>query len=223
MSRSKVGVCLVALFLSVALTPVLGLSTDLNVDWNGAGGTWSWAGGTGSTLMATGDQVSINVLGAGFNIISGATISWTSGPAIGGAGTASNPFTWGPGGSITITGCGGTCFTGDFTGSMSASVELGINGTTSLEFDSTAVKGTFNPSLYTMLGLPSNTPINIFGDQTSSLAFTTAPTFSAGGSGLTAGGHEVDSIVPEPASSLLLGTGLLAIGLLAFRRRASRV
>jgi hypothetical protein len=203
----KTGICLSILFASVALTPVMSLSSEIDVVWNGAGGTWSWSGGAGSTLTATADQVSINLLGKGFNIIPGATITWTSGPAIGGSGTASSPFMWGPGGSITITGCGGTCFTGDFTGPTSEG-EVGVNGATSLEFDSMAVKGTFNSALYSMLGLPSTTPLTILGDQTSNLAFTTAPTFSGGGSGMTAGGTQVDttstsrSVVPEPARSL---------------------
>lgn len=224
MSLRRASIGLVFLFASVALAPVPGLASEIDVQWIGAGNTWSWSGGTGSSLTSTGGDLRLNVLGSTtvVNLPTSDTITWTSGPATGGTGTATDQFMWASGGSITITGCGGTCFKGTFTG-----VQTGLIGATGLEVDSLSVSGTFNSAIYSMLGLPSSTPLTIVGEQTSNLGFTSAPTFASGGSGLTGGGTQIDttsrSIVPEPASLVLLGAGFFVIGVFAFRRQPGKL
>lgn len=229
MIRQKTAL-LIGVFLLLIPMAAMADSIDplhISLNFDGGGMAWSWAGAAGSTLTftATGITTIQNVESASGVGLVNPLVTVTSGPAIGGSGTALDPFTFGPGGSFTVTSasCGGTCFRGNFVGGLDAAVETGVNSTstTALVFSSHSLDGTFDQSVYAMLGEPSGTTLSTTGNLTSDLAFNTTPSFAAGGSGHVAGGTMVQTLTsptPEPASLLIFGTGLLALGFLVRRR-----
>jgi len=193
---------------------------SIDFEGSGRGGTWSW-NGTGP-LTATSLGMSVEVVGS----VNNYTIhmpfeSFTSGPFLGGSGTASDPWSFGPSSSdsFTITGCvppATTCtpvtlFTGNFAGSG----EMAVQGTGSMIFSSTFTIGTVDPDLLSFLGL-STSPVTYTGTYEITLNGT------APGSGFTASGDLVISSTPEPASLTFLSLGLLGVGAMALGRKLLR-
>jgi len=204
-----------ALLMFVSLPAFAG---TIDFSGTGGGGTWSWDGT--DPLTATSLGMTVEVVGSTNSYtIYMPTETFTSGPFLGGSGTSSDPWSFGPSssGSFTITGCvppATTCtpvtlFSGNFDGSG----EMATQGTGSMLFSSTFTMGTVDPDLLSFLGL-STSQVDYAGTYQVTL-FGTAP-----GSGLTASGDLVISpAVPEPASLTFVAIGLLGFGAMALRRK----
>jgi hypothetical protein len=215
-------VAILAVVLVFASLPAFSDSIDL--EGSGSGGTWSWNGS--GALTATSLGMAVKIVGSTNNY----TIYlpdevFTSGAFLGGSGSASNPWTFGPGssGSFTITGCvppqttctPSTLFSGQF-----ASAQTDVQGSSSMLFTATSISGTINSALLSFLGLPAS-------NDNYSGTYSVTLDGSGPGSGLVASGDLVLSAaptVPEPATLLTLSTGVLALALLAgFRRKQTSV
>ena len=196
-------------------------------------GTISYAGGA-APLLGINIQVD-NVTGLGTNLnnnqsrnLFGGLLNWTTGPSTG-------PWTWGNGGSITITGGvdlnnngifdagdippGTTLLSGAFGSAQVVPTILG-NFKVSLG-NFTDAK---DPTLLAFFGLPNvipyignfNLSFMLGGNVASPNAFSTAS--PAGGRVLS--GDLVNTPTPEPGTLVLLGSGLL--GALALARRKAK-
>ncbi len=205
---------ILVMLLAAVLAPLASAGT---IDVLFAGGTWSWAGGAGSVLHAN----STTVLANGSFVALPIAIS--SGPALGGNGHFPTPYTWGAGGSITVGGCGGACFSGTFLSS-----QLGLNGFGGMTFVGDAVLGNVNPVFLALLGL--NPGVTTYTGLIH-LDVSPAPVSFALGSGRNADGRvKVGTLgsgdlhistVPEPGSLALFGSGIIGLaGML--RRRLNR-
>lgn len=190
---------------------------SIDFEGSGNGGTWSWDGSGPLTASSLG--MAVKVVGSPNNYtISMPNETFTSGSFLGGSGTTSDPWSWGPSSSnsFIITGCVPpatsctpvTLFSGEFS-----SDQMGVQGSNSMLFSATLADGTINASLLSFLGLPSST---VYSGTYQVTLDGTAP-----GSGLVASGDLVlsPSTVPEPASVLLVGIGLLAMGIVAGGRK----
>jgi len=208
----KAGVLAVVLMF----TSLPAFCSSIDFEGSGNGGTWSWDGS--GPLTATSLGMGVKVVGSPNNYtISMANETLTSGSFLGGSGTTADPWSFGPSASdsFTITGCvppATTCtpvtlFSGAFN-----SDQMAVQGSNSVLFTATLTTGTVDPALLSFLGLPSST--QYYGTYQVTLDGT------APGSGLVASGDLVlsPSTVPEPASLLLVGIGLLAIGLAGHRK-----
>jgi hypothetical protein len=206
-----------SLLTIILLLPSLpALSGTIDFSGSGDGGTWSW-NGTGP-LTATSLGMMVKIVGPfpSFTIAMPKE-TFTTGAFLGGSGTSSNPWTFGPGspGSFTITGCvppATTCtpvtlFSGEFDADQSD-----VQGSNSMLFTATLAAGDMNPALLTFLGL-SSSPTKYFGTYAVTL------TGFGPGSGSTASSDLVISPVPEPASVALIGIGLLGLAALVRRRK----
>lgn len=190
----------------------------------------TWDGGS-SSMNAESAQVSMAMPGDPF-ALRNATISFSSGPGMGGSGTASSPFMFGPSaaGSITITGClpgqGSGCspttlFSGHFLGGEEAFWSNGEG-----HFKGMEVSGTLNPALASYLGFQSDMFTGDLGVNIRCMA-TAADTCVPGTARILSGGSLVlqDGSVfatPEPSTLFLLGSGLAAVSLALRRYRRGR-
>lgn len=166
------------------------------VDVNTIGGTYTFSGALGSTFSTT-DLGSISVSAhrtsptvGSLVVFTGSTISFTSGAYLG-----SGNFDGG--GSISFSNalCGGLCFSGTTTGSHFDSAALLVSFTTN----------TITSGFASLLGI---NVADVSPNASGTLSISLDPTHPG-----TIGSSDYQLVTtPEPASLLLLGSGLLGIG-----------
>jgi len=189
--------------------------SSIDFEGSGDGGTWSW-NGTGP-LTATTLGLAVKVVGSPNTYSVAMPDEWfTSGPYLGGNGSSSNPWSFGPSSSASflITGCVPPAMTCTpvtlFSGQFDSPGEMVMQGAGSMIFAAGDVIGTIDPDLLSFLGLPSSST-DVMGTYDVTLTGTMT------GSGFVASGDLVVSATPEPSSLALFGIGLFALALVARR------
>jgi PEP-CTERM motif len=207
-------------------------SIDFSFSGSNSSSTWSWAGGS-STLSASASSASVGLVGGSSIPINGdVLVSFTSGLGMGGAGSLTDPYTFGPSaaGSIVIDGClpglGGGCTTVTLFSGQFNSGELAVTGNGNFNFDGVDVSGTINPGVASYFGFQND---NVNGSLDAILTCGSG-TYgcSTGWSGVVGSGDLVLSPgsggtppIPEPSSLFLMGSGVLALGTFLRTRRRS--
>lgn len=124
------------------------------IDFNGASagntGTWAWTNGVGNTLTATYNSAANTASDVdNMNSVNVGAITFTTGGQI----ALGLPAEFkAAGSSISVAGCGGTCFTGAFTDIQE--LKKGSSSPTTILYTFTGdfVGGTLNPILLAALG-----------------------------------------------------------------------
>lgn len=148
------------------------------------------------------------------------TFTFSTGTFISGTGTQTNPFTWGPGGTISVTSgsaaqtVNGTSiaantmlFSGSFTGNQTAT----FNDSVAVLIGPFVV-GSVNSSLLTALGMTGQSGFH--GSLSTNLAITAFGTNGLpSAANLSSGDLTITGTAPtpEPGTLMLFGSGLLGI------------
>jgi len=188
-----------------AAAPALADTIDFNI--LGAGGTWSFSGS--GPLSLTANLVEVDANGGPYVLLgSSPSVSLTTGTFLGGTGTTGNPWMFGPSAPNSVDalgceppaspGCGDvTLFDGQFSGT-----ELFFTATQGFAFIALDVSGTIDPLLAAFLGVPSGNYVGI-------MTFNVSGALPGGS--VQSGSLTLTSIVPEPASLVLLAIGLVVV------------
>lgn len=200
----------ILLLAALALALPTAMFAGSSVDYTNSGGTLS---GSSAGLSLSGSVlIAVNGLNGG-GLLTGSdlgSVSFTTGALISGSGSLQQGGTFAGGGSFIITGNGsngvpnGILFTGSFSGPVTWTLITLANGTHNYTL-SGSVSG------WTGAGVPTQ-------GATIQLTINTGKGFFNGRTTISSGDSSSSTVVPEPGSLSLLGTGLLALAGLARRK-----
>lgn len=218
-------------FLSVLATSACAFGQITDTYWtvDGTGGSYSYTGGTaalvGSNIEVTSVADATNSDTAGYTVYDvlgnddgGASLAFTSGA---GDGT----WSWGSGGTLTVTGClstnGTTCIAGESKTTVLITDDFTSAGVTSIGggkgFSFGGLQGTIDAAAATLLGVSQSfvSPASQFSTKVSGLPGTAGGSFSGVTDATPGGTLDLFQAVPE-GWSLLSSVGIFAFGLIIF-------
>lgn len=227
------------LFALILATPAA-YAGSIVFSFNGASSAadWSWADGA-SSVDARAYSASVGPIGGISIPLNGnVQVTFISGPETGGSGTLDNPYNFGRGGDIVVTGClpgqGSGCttlylFRGEFE------AEMGFAGPGDLVFDAPYMSGTINPAIAALFGISNENVLGSFDAVLSCAAATDGcktgfdglvgsadMVLIAGSCGDNSPAGSCSPSVPEPASLALTTLGLLVLLIMTARWRLAR-